>query len=75
MAYQHFFGSLLSNHTADISKIGCTHLADRMEEIKTKTTDFNTAKSKGKKKKPNQLLKSEKCVLVLLSHSVNFHGF
>lgn len=51
MAYQHFFGSLLSNHTADISKIGCTHLADRMEEIKTKTTDFNTAKSKGKKKK------------------------
>lgn len=36
MAYQHFFSGLLPNYTADISKIGCTYLADKMQEITTK---------------------------------------
>jgi len=38
MAYQHFFSGLLPNHAADISKIGCTHLADKMQETTAKTT-------------------------------------
>lgn len=37
MAYQHFFSGLLPNHTADISKVGCTYLADKMQEVTTKT--------------------------------------
>lgn len=49
MAYQHFFGGLLSNYTADISKIGCTYLADRMQEIMTKTTVFIQQNQREKK--------------------------
>lgn len=37
VSYQHFFSGLLPNHTADISKVGCTYLADKMKEITTKT--------------------------------------
>lgn len=49
MAYQHFFSGLLSNHTADISKISCTHLADRMQEIKTKTRALIQQNPRGEK--------------------------
>lgn len=67
MAYQHFFSGLLPNHTADISKIGCTYLADKMHEITTKTIVL--IQQRKSKEKNKQLLKPKKQVQCKLSIS------